>query len=573
MFVRIKNSGAYQYLQVVHNERIDGRVQQRVIATLGRLDVLRRTGQLDALLASCARFAEHTAVLTAHREGRVCPAAQVRIGPALVFGRLWEELGLPKLLKRLLAGRKFGFDVERAVFLTVLHRLFDPGSDRAAEVWQQQYAIPGVAGLELHHLYRAMAWLGEALPEDQQACATPFAPRCVKDLIEEALFGQTRDLFSSLELVFFDTTSIYFEGQGGETIGQYGHSKDHRGDLKQMVVGVVLDGRGRPICCELWPGNTTDVTTLIPVIDRLKRRFHIESICVVADRGMISRDTIEKLQAVHRNTRYILGARLRAVKEIYEEVLSRAGRYHEVYGPKQQSKDPAPLKVKEVWVEDRRYIVCHKEDQAKKDAADREAMVASLQDRLHRGAVSLVGNKGYRKFLRTRAGGGLEIDEAKVARESRFDGKWVLQTDTDLAAADCALRYKDLWMVEQSFRNVKSILQTRPIWHKCDETIRGHVFCSFLALILLKELLSRLEERGWEVEWARLRDDLDALEEMTVHTRGRSFVLRSPTRGDAGKTLQAAGVALGPMVRLEDAGPPSEPPRREGRRSAKAAPR
>jgi len=573
MFVRIKNSGAYQYLQVVHNERIEGRVQQRVIATLGRLDVLRRTGQLDALLASCARFAEHTAVLTAHREGRVTPAAEIRIGPALVFGRLWEELGLPKLLKRLLAERKFGFDVERAVFLTMLHRLFDPGSDRAAEVWQQQYAIAGVAGLELHHLYRAMAWLGEALPEDQQAFATPFAPRCVKDLIEEALFGQTRDLFSSLELVFFDTTSIYFEGRGGETIGQYGHSKDHRGDCKQMVVGVVLDGQGRPICCELWPGNTADVSTLIPVIDRLKRRFHIESICVVADRGMISRDTIEKLQAAHRNTRYILGARLRAVKEIDEEVLGRPGRYHEVDGPKQRSKDPAPLKVKEVWVEDRRYIVCHNEDQAKKDAADREAIVASLRDRLKQGAVSLVGNKGYRKLLRTRAGGGLEIDEAKVARESRFDGKWVLQTDTDLAAADCALRYKDLWMVEQSFRSVKSILQTRPIWHKCDETIRGHVFCSFLALILLKELLSRLEERGGEVEWARLRDDLDALEEITVHTRGRSFVLRSPTRGDAGKALQAVGVSLGPMVRLEDSGPPSESPRRDGRRSANAAPR
>lgn len=573
MFVRMKNSGAYQYLQVVHNQRIDGRVQQRVIATLGRLDVLRRTGQLDALLASCARFAEHTAVLTAHREGRVCPAAQVRIGPALVFARLWEELGLPKLLNRLLAERKFGFDVERAVFLTVLHRLFDPGSDRAAQVWQKQYAIPGVEGLELHHLYRAMAWLGEALPEDQQAFATGFSPRCVKDLIEEALFGQTRDLFSSLELVFFDTTSIYFEGEGGETIGQYGHSKDHRGDLKQMVVGVVLDGQGRPICCELWPGNTADVSTLIPVIDRLKRRFHIESICVVADRGMISHQTIEKLQAVHRNTRYILGARLRAVKEIYEEVLSRAGRYHEVYGPKQHSKDPAPLKVKEVWVEDRRYIVCHNEDQAKKDAADREAIVAALQDRLKQGAVSLVGNKGYRKFLRTRAGGGLEIDEAKVTRESRFDGKWVLQTDTDLAAADCALRYKDLWMVEQSFRSVKSILRTRPIWHKCDETIRGHVFCSFLALILLKELLGRLEERGWEVEWARLRDDLDALEEISVHTRGRSFVLRSPTQGDAGKALQAVGVSLGPMVRLEDTGPPSESPRREGRRSAKAASR
>ena len=244
MFVRVKRSGQYEYLQVVQNERLDGRVQQRVIATLGRLDLLRQTGQLDALVASCARFAEHSAVLSAHRQGRVSAAGKVRIGPPRVFQRLWEELGLPKVLGRLLAERKFGFDVERAIFLTVLHRLFAPGSDRAAEIWRERYAIPGVEGLQLHHLYRAMAWLGEPLPEDQQAWATPFAPRCVKDLIEEALFAQSRDLFTSLELVFFDTTSIYFVGEGGETIGQYGHSKDHRGDCKQMVVAVVLDGRG-----------------------------------------------------------------------------------------------------------------------------------------------------------------------------------------------------------------------------------------------------------------------------------------------------------------------------------------
>ena len=359
MFVRIKKAGAYQYLQIVHNERVNGRVKQHVIATLGRLDVLQKTGQLDALLASCARFAGHTAVLTAHRQGRIPPAEKVRIGPVLVFERLWGQLGLPKLLKRLLQGRKFEFDVERAVFLTVLHRLFAPGSDRAAEVWRREYAIGGVKKLQLHHLYRAMAWLGEPLPEDQQAGATPFAPRAVKDQIEEALFQQTRDLFSGLDLVFFDTTSIYFEGEGGETIGEYGHSKDHRPDRKQMVVAAILDGQGRPMCCELWPGNTTDVTTLIPIVDRLKQRFHIQSICVVADRGMISRDTIKRLQATDRNVRYILGARLRSVKEIYTEVLRRGGRYHEVYGLKKKSKDPAPLKVKEVLVEDRRYIVCH----------------------------------------------------------------------------------------------------------------------------------------------------------------------------------------------------------------------
>jgi hypothetical protein len=571
MFVRIKRSGNYEYLQIVHNQRTAaGEVKQHVIATLGRLDLLRQTGQLDALLASCARFAEHTALLTAHRHGKVAAVAKLRIGPSLVFQRLWGDLGLPKVLARLLEERKFGFDVERAIFLTVLHRLFAPGSDRAAEVWQKRYAIGGVENLQLHHLYRAMAWLGEPLAEDQQAGATPFAPRCVKDQIEEALFTQTRDLFTSLELVFFDTTSIYFEGEGGETIGQYGHSKDHRGDCKQMVAGVVLDGQGRPICCELWPGNTTDVKTLIPVIDRLKQRFHITSICIVADRGMISKDTIAKLQAAHRDVRYILGARLRAVKEIHEEVLARPGRYHEVYGPKQQSKDPSPLKVKEVWVDERRYIVCHNEDQATKDAADREAIVAGLRERLKQGAVSLVGNQGYRKFLRTRAGGGFEIDEAKITREARFDGKWVLQTDTERSATDCALRYKDLWMVEQSFRSVKSVLETRPIYHKCDATIRGHVFCSFLALMLLKELLARLQRRGWQVEWERLRDDLDALEEITVQTAGRGFIIRSVTEGAAGKALQAAGVALGSSVRLLDDHPPPSPPAQKGARSAKA---
>jgi len=552
MFVRMKRSGAYQYLQIVHNERVNGRVKQHVIATLGRLDVLQKTGQLDALLASCARFAEHTAVLTAHRQGRIPPAETIRIGPVLVFERLWQQLGLPKILKRLLEGRKFEFDVERAVFLTVLHRLFAPGSDRAAEVWRRKYAIRGVEKLSLHHLYRAMAYLGEPLPEDQQAGSTPFTPRLIKDLIEEALFQQTRDLFSGLDLVFFDTTSIYFEGEGGETIGQYGHSKDHRPDCKQMVMAVILDGQGRPVCCELWPGNTADVTTLIPIVDRLKCRFHIQSICVVADRGMISRDTIKRLQAADRNVGYILGARLRSVKEIYAEVLSRGGRYHEVHGAKKNSKDPAPLKVKEVWVEDRRYIVCHNEDQAKKDRADREAIVAALHDQLRRGAKSLVGNKGYRKFLKTRSGGGFEIDEAKIESEARFDGKWVLQTDTDLTATECALKYKELWMVEQLFRSMKSIIAARPIYHQSDQTICGHVFCSFLALVLLKELQARLTARGWQVEWQRVRDDLDALEEITIRTRGRTFVIRSETQGDAGKAIQAAGVALGPIVRLED---------------------
>lgn len=553
MFVRAKKSGAYQYLQLVRSERVDGHVRQQVIATLGRLDVLQDAGRIDALIASCARFAERSAVLEAHERGQTEAVETIKIGPPLLFERLWRELGLPEVLSTLLNDRRFQFSVERAVFLTVLHRLFDPGSDRAAEVWRKGYAIAGAGDLQLHHLYRAMAWLGEALPDDQQFGAAPFAARRTKDLIEEALFARRQDLFSGLDLVFFDTTSIYFEGRGGETIGQYGKSKDHRPDRKQMVVGAVLDQEGRPICCALWPGNTADAKTLIPIVDRLKARFHIQRICIVADRGMISKQTIEELQKAHRRTRFILGARLRAVKEIREQVLGDAGPYQEVYGPRVHSKDPSPLKIKEVRIADRRYIVCCNEEQVRKDRADREAIVGALRDRLKRGDKSLIGNKGYRKFLKT-AGKRFEIDEEKVCREARFDGLWVLQSDAELTAADTALKYKELWMVESMFRALKSVLETRPVYHQCDETICGHVFCSFLALVLLKELQGRMKSRpggrGEPVEWEYLKRDLDALEETTVNNAGRTFVIRNRPRGEVAKALQAAGVSLGPTVRF-----------------------
>jgi hypothetical protein len=214
-----------------------------------------------------------------------------RIGPSLAFERLWRETGCRAVIEDLATERGFGFALERACFLTVLHRLMVSGSDRAADAWRQDYRIDGTEELALHHLYRTMGWLGEALPGSEQAGRTPFAPRCLKDVVEERLFEARRDLFSELSLVFMDTTSLYFEGAGGESLGQRGHSprgwaKDHRPDLMQMIVAVVMDEQGRPLCCEMWPGNTTpgpgDVTVLIPVVDRLGQRFGISRVCVVA---------------------------------------------------------------------------------------------------------------------------------------------------------------------------------------------------------------------------------------------------------------------------------------------------
>jgi transposase len=403
-----------------------------------------------------------------------------------------------------------------------------------------------------------MAWLGEELPRTQQADQTPFAPRCTKDLIEERLFAYRRDLFTELQLVFFDTTSIYFEGQGGETIGQRGHSKDHRPDLKQMIVGVVLDGQGRPICCELWPGNTADVTTLIPVVDRLRKRFAVGKVCIVADRGMISQETIAELEKPERGWQYILGARMRAQSEVKEEVLARAGRYRVVHPQRPESDAPAPLDVKEVWVEDRRYIVCRNQEEARKDAADREAIVASLREKLKAGEKALIGNKGYRRYLCATGPDHFQIDEAKIVEEARYDGKWVLRTNTELDAAEVAVQYKRLWMVEAYIRSCKSLLQTRPIYHKCDETIRGHVFCSFLAIVLRQELEARLARRGAEWEWADVIADLDRLQMAEVGQDGKRFLLRSEVQGTCGLVFQAAGVALPPTVQRVTLTPSSQ---------------
>jgi len=548
MFFRTKTSGPRTYLQIVENRWVDGRPRQRVLATLGRLDQLQQSGQLEALLASGARLAQSVLLLSEHARGQLPTITTRRIGPALIFERLWQQTGCRHVIERLLDSRRYEFDVERAIFLTVLHRLFAPGSDRAADKWKTDYQIDGCDALQLHHLYRAMAWLGEELPEDQQAGKTPFAPRCTKDRIEEELFAHRRDLFSDLQLVFFDTTSIAFEGHGGEDIGQRGYSKDHRPDLYQLIVGAVLDGRGRPLCCELWPGNTTDVTTLIPVVDRLRSRFGVRRVCIVADRGMISRETIAALEQDERGWSYILGARMRAPNEVKDDVLARAGRYRVVHPKRVEREAPAPLKVKEVWVGDRRYVVCLNEDGAKKDAADREAIVAALREQLRSGDKSLVGNKGYRRYL---SGGGADhfhIDEAKVADDARYDGKWVLRTNTDLDTAEVALQYKRLWMVEHWFRSCKSLLQTRPIFHRRDETIRGHVFCSFLALVLRQELQARLEERGHECEWADVIQDLDRLQRIEVEQDGKRFLLRSEVQGTCGKVFQAVGVALPPTV-------------------------
>ena len=568
MFIRTKLSGGYTYLQIVENQWRNGAVRQRMIASLGRLDRLVESGALDRLLQSGCRLSRRLVTLAAQSEDGSDAGVEVRrIGPALVFERLWRETGCRDAVRAALRGRRHRFDVERAVFLSVLHRIMVSGSDRSAMAWRRGQAVAGSGELELQHLYRAMAWLGEALADSEQAHQTR-APRCVKDGIEEDLFDRRKDLFSGLELVFFDTTSLFFFGEGGATLGRRGHSKDRRPDCKQMILGMALDGDGVPVCSEIWPGSIADVTALEQVANRLQHRFGVGTVCLVADRGMISAATLAAIEA--RGWQYILGARPRASKEVRERVLADPAPFASIRVPRQHDSQPLELGVKEVRISDggegenrpaghasadprfRRYVVCRNPVEARRDAALRQQMVAELEKKLASdGARSLLGNRGYRRYLVAK-GAGFVLDRARIRDEAKFDGIWVLRTNAAMDAAGAALKYKQLWRVEQVFRTAKSLLDTRPIFHTVDETIRGHVFCSFLALVLQNELFRRLRSDGESFEWKQILRDLDALTETVVEQDGKRFLLRSRAQGCCGKVARSVGVRLPAAIRRDD---------------------
>jgi hypothetical protein len=547
VFVREKHINGYTYLYLVESVREDGRTKQRIIKNLGRKELVVASGELERLAASVARYAERSVVLSQLEAGHLDGIACKRIGAPLLFGRLWDETGCRAVIEGLLAGRSFEFSVECAVFASVLHRIMVSGSDRACEKWMADYDIAGVDELALHHLYRAMAWLGEELAADQQAGATAFAARTVKDLIEEQLFARRRDLFSELSVVFMDTTSLSFTGAGGETLGERGYSKDHRPDLMQMIVAVVIDADGRPICSEMWPGNTADVTVLIPVIDRLRSRFGIGRVCVVADRGMISTPTIAALE--ERGLEYVLGVRERTDTLVRSVVLEDARAFTPLCIQRSGGKE-TQLFVKEVTVEGRRYIVCRNEAEAARDAADRRAIVEALDRQLKRGDKALIGNSAYRRYLRTTTGSrAFEIDPGKLADEARFDGTFVLRSNARITPLQAVLRYRDLLQVEDLFRTAKALMRTRPIYHSSDAAIRGHVFCSFLALVLRKELDERCRITGFRPEWADVLRDLDRLQEIGIHKNGRQMTLRTPATGVIGPLFKAARIALPQNVR------------------------
>ena len=491
-----------RYLQLAHNEWDPeaGQSVVRVIYSFGREDQLDRAA-IARLISSLSRALPPGEAMAASAGEGLAFVESRPMGAAYALDGLWRRLGIDQTLARLLKGRKLDARAERVLFALVANRAIDPSSKLAATAWvADRVAVDGLDDLDADACYRAMDWLLQIEPE-----------------LAEAVYWSTADLLNlEVDLLFFDTTSTYFETEQaddpaeGETVGfrTYGHSKDHRPDLPQVVIGMAVTRGGIPIRVWCWPGNTNDSALIRQVKDDL-RAWRLGRVVWVADRGFTSAENRRYLQRAGGN--YIVGERLRGGTAEADAALARQGRYQRVAGN---------LEVKEVVLDQGvmrdRFVICRNPDQAERDRAVRDNLLAQLDaaiagsDRLTKTARATLAAglpAGLRRFLRRTPAGLLRADRAAVRAEERLDGKFLLRTsDPTLSAEDIALGYKQLLEVERGWRDMKSTLELRPVYHRLEHRIRAHVVLCWLALLLI-----RVAETTTGDTWRNLHHELDRM--------------------------------------------------------------
>ena len=477
MFIREKkrrnqDGSVTTYLQLVENRRVDGKTRQRVLATLGRTDDPRLRKGLGSLVETANRYARLESILLTDRSH-----VETRIwGAALVWGCLWRETFAPILNDAGLTERQ-----TNAVYLMVLHRLVDPGSKCAALRFRDDVYGAPFEDLKLHDLYRTLDRLAE-----------------VKEGVEAGWFTRHRDLFTDTDLLYFDTTSTYVEGTHPEELAAFGYSRDHRGDRRQVGLGVVMTREGLPVAHVIFPGNTADPSAFRLALETVRETLGVKRVMLCCDRGMVTEANLQALRDAEMP--YLVATRLRRDK-VAQEVLSHRGRYHTV---------AENLEVKEVdlpKLEDR-YIVCRNSEAVETDRREREAIVEMLSKRLETGSVKGLLRGAARRYVRTQTGG-VSLDRGKIEADARYDGKWVLRTnDTRLTATEAAVAYKGLWQVEEAFRTLKTPLELRPIYHWTERRVRGHITVCFLAFTLRQILKKRLAERSFGGSFVELVEGL-----------------------------------------------------------------
>jgi len=520
-----RDGSIVRYVQLAHNFRHPqtGRPQAKVLWSFGREEEVDRQ-QLQRLIRSIERFLSPEEALQRQAQEADVPLRFVEsrpLGGGWVLDRLWHELGIAQTIQEAVADRRVRLPVERALFAMVANRALAPASKLATWEWlQKEVVLPGTEGVELHHLYRAMDLLvaaGEAL--------------------QKAIYWSVADILQlEVDLLFLDTTTTYFEvdepddEQGLRHYSQ--RSTDHRPDRPQIVIGLAVTRSGLPVRCWVWPGQTTDVSR----VEEVKRdliAWKLGRVITVVDRGFVSEENLRTLQRAGGHS--IVGERMRSGKAGVEQALSRPGRYQKVR---------PNLEVKEIVVGTgearQRYILVRNPEQAERDRAQREQILARLREELaglerlpkeeHTRAVcALIAHPTYGRYLKLDSRRWPVIDRAKVEAEARLDGKYLLRTSDDtLAPAEVALGYKQLLEVEEAFRTLKHTPEIRPVYHRREDRIRAHVLLCWLALLLVRVAEMRVEERlGQRYTWDRIRAELDRMH--LGHFRGPAGIVYQRT--------------------------------------------
>jgi len=566
---RNADGSVVRYVALAHNHRVDGTTRPQVLMNLGRVEAVDVDG-LRRLAASIrTHFGDGSEQSAGLGEAGLAAGAGPMevtdarpIGGTWLLDGLWRELGVARAIEKAVADRRFTTAVERVLFALVANRAIAPMSKLSAAEWAcEDVVVPGLSGMDDDQAYRAMDLLVEA---------------DVAGAVQEAVFFSVAHLLNlEVDLLFFDTTSTYFETdtpdpdqpaeEGGEpTPGfrRYGKSKDHRDDLPQVVIGLAVTREGIPVRVWCWPGNTSDQSVLEEVKDDL-RTWKLGRVITVVDRGFSSASNLAYLRRAGGH--FLAGMRMRDGNPLVEQVLARQGRYQDV-------RDN--LRVKEIRLDDAdgtRFILCHNPDQATRDQARRtadleriEAELARIADQRQRDRDRQLTDKARQRveeahvraecalrdhpslgrWLRQTPKGRLAVDRAKVKAEERLDGKYLLATsDPDLAAEDAALGYKNLLEAERGFRDMKSELLLRPVFHRLEHRIRGHVLLCWLALLLI-----RVAERRSEQTWRTIRRQTGRIMQITL-TGPAGTVAQTTTLSPAQKAIYQA-VSVPPPARV-----------------------
>jgi hypothetical protein len=567
---RRKDGSVVRYLQLAHNRRVDGATRAEVLLNLGREDRLDTDG-LRRLARSITRYTDPGSEDPAPIEGTEDEGLEVTgarpLGGAWALDALWRRLGVGEAIASALGRRRFGTDVERVLFALVANRALAPASKLAASEWaSRDVSIPGLAEMDEDQAYRAMDVLIDADAEAK---------------VQEAVFFACADLLNlEVDLLFFDTTSTYFElersgpderidgedgerGEGAEDgprpFRAHGHSKDHRPDLPQVVIGLAVTREGVPVRVWVWPGNTSDQSVIGAVKDDL-RGWRLGRCIWVVDRGFSSEENLRYL--TRGGGHWIAGERMRDGHPDHDAALARQGRYRTV-------RDN--LRVKEVTVGEgdgaRRFVVCHNPAEAERDRSKRAETIRRLTEELSRlerqrskarsakateahlrGECALRDHPSLGRYLRQLRSGRLRIDRAKIQAEQRLDGKFLLSTsDPELSAEDVALGYKNLLEAERSFRDLKGALALRPVFHRLERRIRAHILVCWLALLLI-----RVAERQSRRTWRTIACELQRLHLVTLTGAAGTVAQTTPLTDEQRDILAALEVEPPPRITALD---------------------